>query len=335
MPLSALIIGTGIVGKRHALAQKKYGSDVAVFDSSFQKASLFATQHNLSAFDTLEEAITQCEVVHICTPDHLHVEVARKAIKANKIILCEKPLTDNLKDALLLEKFATKHNAKFLVGNNYRLTATFFELQKKLGKKRDEMLCVQSTYLHNMDSYIRKTPWRRKQKFLYGGAIHPIDLIVWLAKEPVVAVQAQAGKIGKGKETKEQDFHIVLTFRSGLTAHVWANANIILPENKTDLQVFTSTATFLTDNKSGQIQWYSKFSPTKKFSIEEVRVNKTIDDEVQIMNEWISGKRKNHDPLPDIHEAVEVIRIVDAIEESINKQKTITVEKRRGKLKFW
>lgn len=335
MPLSALIIGTGIVGKRHALAQKKCGSSVAVFDTSFHKASLFASQHQISAFDNLDEAIAQSEVVHVCTPDHLHVEVAKKAIRAKKIILCEKPLTDNLRDALSLEKYALKHNAKFLVGNNYRLTSSFHQVQKKLQKRSDELLCIQSTYLHNMDTYIRKTPWRKEQKFLYGGVIHPIDLMMWIAHEPVVAVQGQVGKLAKGKEIKEQDFHIVLTFQSGLTAHVWANANIILPVNKTDLQVFTTTNSFVTDNKSGKIEWYSKFSPTKKFSIEEVEVNKTIDDEIQIMNEWISGKRRTHEPLPDIHEAVEVIRILDAIEESIQKQKTIPVKKRRGKLRFW
>ena len=335
MPLSALIIGTGIVGKRHALAQKKLGSKVGVFDKSFQKASLFATQHGLSAFDNLDEAIAWSEVVHICTPDHMHIEVAKKAIRAQKVVLCEKPLTDNLKDAYELERYVNKYDAKFVIANNYRLTSTFSEIRKKLQNRKDQILCLQSTYLHNMVEYVRKTPWREKQKFLYGGAIHPIDLVTWIAAEPVVAVQAQEGKIERAKETKEQDFHITLTFLSGLTAHIWANANIILPKNKTDLKVFTSTASYITDNKSGEIKWYSKFSPVKKFSTETVGVNKTIDDEIVILNKWIFGKRKNHEPLPDIHQAVEVIRVVDAIEQSIKKQKTIEIKRRRGKKIFW
>ena len=53
------------------------------------------------AFESAEELVRDpdVDVVHICTPNHLHLPLAEAALAAGKHVICEKPLARTLREA--------------------------------------------------------------------------------------------------------------------------------------------------------------------------------------------------------------------------------------------
>src|SRR6187200_2881448 len=96
MSLRAAIAGTGFIGKVHARAVRLAGAELAgVAASSPESAQNAAADLGADrAFDSAEELVRDpdVDVVHICTPNHLHVSLAEAALAAGKHVICEKPL---------------------------------------------------------------------------------------------------------------------------------------------------------------------------------------------------------------------------------------------------
>ena len=92
----AAIIGTGFMGRVHSHAIRALGGEiVGVAGSSHAKAERFRASHGIARAhsDTLELVHDpDVDVVHVCTPNHLHAPLTRAALAAGKHVVCEKPL---------------------------------------------------------------------------------------------------------------------------------------------------------------------------------------------------------------------------------------------------
>jgi predicted dehydrogenase len=91
------VIGAGFAGRIHARsAQLAGGRLVGIVNSSPERTRAVAGElGDVRAFSSPQELIADpgVEVVHICTPNHLHAELAEAALRAGKHVVCEKPLT--------------------------------------------------------------------------------------------------------------------------------------------------------------------------------------------------------------------------------------------------
>ena len=90
------IVGAGFVGRVHARSARVAGAElVGVASSSPQSAAAARPELGAErAFDSAEQLIGSAEidVVHLCTPNHLHLPLALAAIEAGKHVVCEKPV---------------------------------------------------------------------------------------------------------------------------------------------------------------------------------------------------------------------------------------------------
>ncbi len=131
MSIGLGLIGTGFMGKAHALAYRAAG---AVFgdlpqvrlarlcDTPVDKAQTMARQFGFDgATDDWRELVTSPEVdiVSITTPNALHKEMAIAAILAGKHVHCEKPMALTLDDAREMEAVARQKGVRTIVGYNY------------------------------------------------------------------------------------------------------------------------------------------------------------------------------------------------------------------------
>ena len=92
----AAIAGTGFIGSVHARSSRLAGARlVGVAASSPERATLAAAALGAErAFESAEELVQapDVDVVHICTPNHLHLPLTEAALAAGKHVICEKPL---------------------------------------------------------------------------------------------------------------------------------------------------------------------------------------------------------------------------------------------------
>src|SRR5690348_5085421 len=97
------ILGAGFMGTVHAHAVRAAGGVVsAVASRSKAGAQAAAAELGAQAVAESPEALIardDVDVVHICTPNATHAELARKAIAAGKAVICEKPLATTVADA--------------------------------------------------------------------------------------------------------------------------------------------------------------------------------------------------------------------------------------------
>src|SRR3954469_25130676 len=90
------IAGTGFIGAVHARSARLAGASLvgvaaSTPESSRRAAAALGAER---AFENSEALVTaeDVDVVHICTPNHLHVPLAEAALAAGKHVICEKPI---------------------------------------------------------------------------------------------------------------------------------------------------------------------------------------------------------------------------------------------------
>lgn len=92
--LRAAIVGAGLMGRWHADTVRRIGGRVAaIVDPDPARANALAVTHRGSrTASSLDDAVSDVDVVHICSPTATHASLARLAIDAGRHVLVEKPL---------------------------------------------------------------------------------------------------------------------------------------------------------------------------------------------------------------------------------------------------
>src|SRR5688500_5224664 len=125
------IAGTGFIGAVHARSARLAGASlVGVAASSPESARRAATALGAErAFDSADELVAadDVDVVHICTPNHLHVPLALAALAAGKHVILEKPIAMDAESAQSLADAAAESGKIAAVPFVYRFYPTVRE----------------------------------------------------------------------------------------------------------------------------------------------------------------------------------------------------------------
>ena len=119
------IIGLGFIGPAHmeALLRTGLSQIVAVADTNEQLARSCAAKFNVpEVYSDYRQLLQNPEinVVHICTPNYLHYEIAKAALEAGKHVVCEKPLAICSKQAEELMRLAEEKGLTGVTSFNLR-----------------------------------------------------------------------------------------------------------------------------------------------------------------------------------------------------------------------
>ena len=153
-PIRVAIAGVGFIGKVHARSARLAGATlVGVAASTRERAEVEAKALGAErAFRSPEELISaeDVDVVHICTPNHLHAVLAEAALEAGKHTVCEKPLTTRVEDASRLVRVAARERAVATVPFVYRYYPTVREARARvMNGKVGPVRLVHGSYLQD------------------------------------------------------------------------------------------------------------------------------------------------------------------------------------------
>jgi predicted dehydrogenase len=171
--LRAGIVGAGFMGEVHARAVRAAGGVVARVAASTPERSVAAAAR-LGAEGVAEsaEALLAAEdvdVVHVCTPNTLHVPVAEGALAAGKPVVCEKPLATTVEDARRLTTTAEQTALVATVPFVYRFYATVREARARIAAgEAGPLRLLHGTYLQDWLSKRDDSNWRIDPQL--GGA---------------------------------------------------------------------------------------------------------------------------------------------------------------------
>ena len=214
------IIGGGFISNIHAQCYKNLGVKIeAIADISEKVRQEFKERYNCKTYSSAEEMLENVsdniDLVDICAPTFLHEEFILLALKHNKHVICEKPLSINI-------DFVENIIDKFENNNRYLMTAQVLRFWTEYVKIKE---WIEEGVFGNIKlvSAMRlaqhpKSEWFYNPKKSGGGIfefhIHDIDFLCYLFGD-VKEVYANGSK----DENESWDFiNSSIKFKNGISA---------------------------------------------------------------------------------------------------------------------
>jgi predicted dehydrogenase len=200
--LKAAVIGAGFIGEAHieAIRRLGYAEVAALVGSNAESAAKQAEKlHIPLAYGDYMEALKndEIDVIHNCTPNHLHYIINKEALLHGKHLLSEKPLTLTSEEAKELYELAKQKNV--VTGVNFTYRQFPMVQQMKAMAKDDEfgkIRIVRGEYLQDWLMYDTDYNWRMEPE--YGGKTravgdigsHLLDIAQYVTGRKIVALFA-------------------------------------------------------------------------------------------------------------------------------------------------
>lgn len=165
MDMRSGIIGSGFIGGVHAYAVRAAGGVLARvagenLASATEAARRLGAEHACASAAELIDA-DDVDVVHICTPNALHVPQAEAVIAAGKHVICEKPLATDPGDARRLVEAATRAGVVAAVPFVYRFYPSVREARARIDAgEAGPLWLLHGSYLQDWLAGSDATNWR-------------------------------------------------------------------------------------------------------------------------------------------------------------------------------
>src|SRR5215212_6007433 len=195
------IIGAGFMGAIHAQAWAQTPATIVGFVAETEaEAEGLAARYHARVYAGLQAILADVDVVDICTPTHLHHEMAIQAAEAGKQVVCEKPLGRTVEQGQAMIAACRRAGVKLLVAHVVRF---FPEYALARAKVADGEIGQLGVLRLSRGSYRPKRPlgnWfldvEKSGGLLVDLMIHDFDYARWVAGE-VESVFARS--IGTGR----------------------------------------------------------------------------------------------------------------------------------------
>ncbi len=199
--IGSAVIGTGFIGSVHVEQLRRIGVNVrGVLGSTPERGAARAEALNVRhAYASLDELLADpgVDVVHVTSPNHLHVPQAAAILAAGKHVVCEKPLAMTALESAGLVGLAAASGLVNAVNFNIRFYPLHQHARELIaaGGLGDVRL-VTGHYFQ--DWLLLDTDWNWRLDPGQGGALravgdigsHWLDLMEFVTGQPVVAVMA-------------------------------------------------------------------------------------------------------------------------------------------------
>lgn len=192
------------------------------------------------------------EAVAVVTPNHMHFAPTKAFLEAGIHVICDKPLTSKLKDAIELENIAKRSDRLFILTYNYTGYAMVRQAREMVaGGSLGDIRLVHVEYLQDwMTEAIEATgqqqaAWRTDpSRSGKGGAIgdigtHAYNLARFVTGLEVACVSADLGAFVPGR-ILDDNAHVLLRFTNGAKGILWVSQIAPGNANALTLRVFGS-----------------------------------------------------------------------------------------------
>ncbi|MCY1694401.1 Gfo/Idh/MocA family protein [Curtobacterium sp. SL109] len=233
-PLRLAVVGAGVIGRHHArVALANPGLDVvALVDAVPAAATAAADEIEATGAPrplttaTIEDAIAQTDidVVAICSPSGMHVQLAEAALAAGKHVVIEKPLDTTMPRARQIAALATAARERGLVVSvisQHRFDPASVAVARAAhgGGFGRVTSGVASVAWFRSQGYYDSGDWRGTWELDGGGAVmnqgvHTVDLLVWTLGRPV-EISAQIGLLAHDRIEVEDTAVATVRFDTG------------------------------------------------------------------------------------------------------------------------
>lgn len=267
--LNAGLIGFGFIGEVHARAiRAAHGHIQSIAGETLQDAQEAAGRLGIANAVTVREMVDdpEIDVVHICTPNVFHAELAELAIRAGKHVICEKPLAVSVEQAEYLTRIAMEHGVIATVPFVYRYYPSVREARSRIANLNEPLMLLHGYYLQDWLS--RETTFNWRIDPALGGpsrafgdiGVHWCDLLEFVTGHRITRINAQLLKVFskrgdfKGIET-EDGVTLIFSTDKGAQGSLVVSQVSAGRKNKLWFSFESPTDSFVFDQESPDSLW--------------------------------------------------------------------------------
>ena len=328
--MKALVIGYGSIGKRHIENLSQISNNQIIVCTN-RKSDSFLKKNKCKIVSSIESGIKEKpDFAIISNVTNLHLSTALKLANAGIHFLCEKPLSNNLKNISKLLTLVKRKNLITLMGSNFRFHPGI-KLMKKMIENNEigKVIVVHAengSYLPNWHPQENYSQSYAARNDLGGGVvltcIHEIDYLYWFFGK-IKEVFSITGKFSDLKITADDLSSIILKFKNNVIGEI--HLDYFQEPSVRNCKIVGTKGTILLDfnNKSlrkytrNNKKWSSKFED-KKFDYNSMYVDE--------LNYFINCVKKKKIPANDIQAGYETLKIAMAIINSGQKNKRVSIK---------
>ncbi len=217
------------------------------------------------------------EVVSIVTPNHMHFPAAKAFIEAGIHVICDKPLSLNLKEALALEKLLAKNpKVIFALTHNYSGYPMIRQAKAMVAAgELGEIRLVQGEYPQDWlttdleKSGQKQAAWRTDPKRSgAGGCVgdigtHTYQLATYVSGLTLQELSADLTSFVKGRKL-DDNVSAMLRFKGGAKGHIWASQVAPGHENGLKLRVYGTKGGLEWTQADPNYLWFTPFGEPKR-----------------------------------------------------------------------
>ncbi|MBD5771220.1 Gfo/Idh/MocA family protein [Marinomonas colpomeniae] len=240
-------------------------------------------ERSYASFTTMAEQEKQREdgiqAVLIVTPNHMHYPVAKAFLEQGIHVICDKPVTKTLDEALTLKELVTKSGAFFALTHNY----TGYPLIRHakhlvdtgiLGKLRviqaeyaQDWLTDKAESTDNKQAQWRTDPEKSGMAGCLGDiGTHVFNLACFISGQKVQSVCADLTAFVSGRRL-DDNVHTMLRFDGGAKGMLWSSQVAPGNENGLKIRLYGEKAGIEWSQESPNELWLSVFGePTQKIT---------------------------------------------------------------------
>ena len=352
------MIGTGFMGKAHSNAFRQVGH---FFDSPYELGLKVVCGRNQNKLESSAaqwgwaETATDwlavvgrpdIDVVDIAVPNALHAPIAIAAAQAGKIVLCEKPLATSLAEAESMAK--AMRAVPSLVWFNYRRIPAVAFAKRLISEGRiGQTYHYRALYLNQSGSDPSKaTTWRYRRSEAGMGAAgdllsHSIDAALYL-NGPITELTAMTQTFVPGRDVDDATL-LLARFANGSVGTFEATRYGVGCRNRKTFEINGSKGMLRFNlEELNQLEFLDATEPSSQQGLRNLTV--TGPDHPYSQNFWkpghiigyehtfiaalgdFLGALARKEPLQgDLDGAVEVQRVLDAVERSATSRTWVTL----------
>lgn len=200
--LKTAVTGMGFIGRQHAEAVRRVPNVkiTAVSDPDPSVGNWCEENGIPNYYADFREMLAKedIDVVHNCSPNHLHFEINKAAIEHGCHIYSEKPLTLRSSEAEELTEMAAKRGVRSAVNFNYRNNVMVHEMKGRFAEGRlGRTSHIQAEYLQDWLLYETDFDWRIRKEI--GGdsraagdiGSHCFDAVQFITGKKITSVYAR------------------------------------------------------------------------------------------------------------------------------------------------
>lgn len=213
------------------------------------------------------------EAVAIVTPNHVHFGPAKAFLEAGISVICDKPLTSTLEDAIALSKVTPKNGAKFLLTHNYTGYPLMRQAREMVASgKLGTIRVVQAEYPQDWlteEVSNKQADWRTDpERSGAGGCIgdigtHAYNLLRFVTGLETDTLAADLTSFVSGRQL-DDNVHIMLRFTSGAKGMLWASQVAPGNENGLQLRVYGDKGGIEWRQDNPNQMWFSPFGEPRQ-----------------------------------------------------------------------